>query len=296
MTFFTKNTQALAWGLIIILALIWGSSFILMKRGLEVFTAGQVGALRMAVAATVFFPITFTVWRKVPTTGWKFMAVSGIIGNLFPAFLFATAQTSLSSSLTGILNALTPLFTLLISIFFFNKNLLRNQVFGLLLGFIGTAGLSLLKSDGGVGEMNWYVWLVVLATLLYGISINVVKTYLGGVKSLYVSACALACTAPFSYAYLFSTDFVVRMQTHPQALTALGYLVILGTIGSAFALILFNKLVQISSAVQASMTTYLIPIVALVWGCLDQEPLTAYHFLGMLTIISGVYLVNQQGK
>jgi drug/metabolite transporter (DMT)-like permease len=286
-----QNTT-LSWVLIGVLSLIWGGSFILIKNGLTVFSAGQVGALRMVVATLIFSPLTITVYKQIPSDKWKYVAISGIVGNLLPSFLFAFAQTSLSSSITGILNALTPMFTLLIGIILFKSPLKIWQILGLLLGFAGACGLSLLKTDGSLGTINFYVFLVLLATLCYGISINVVRQYLGGIKPIYVAACSLTTTSPFALAYLFTTDLPNFAQ--PVASTAIYSIIILGVFGSAFALILFNKLVQISSAVQASLTTYLIPIVALFWGWFDGETVTVWHFAGMALIISGVYVVNRK--
>jgi drug/metabolite transporter (DMT)-like permease len=265
-----------------------------MKEALLVFTPYQVGALRMAIAALTFAPLTVFIFKKIPKDKWQYVAVSGLVGNLSPAFLFPLAQTSLSSSVTGILNALTPLFTLLVSIVFFGNLLKKRQIAGLLLGFAGACSLSLLKNDGSIGKIDYHVLYIVLATFCYGISINVVRQYLGGIKAIYVAACALTITVPFSFTYLLFSDFVYRVQTIPTAPTALLYLCILGVLGSALALILFNKLVQISSAIQASLTTYIIPIVALFWGWQAGEVLTIWHFLGMLLIISGVYVVNKQ--
>jgi drug/metabolite transporter (DMT)-like permease len=287
-----QNTT-LSWVLIAALSLIWGSSFILIKNSLLVFSAGQVGAIRMLIASLIFAPFTIFVFRKIPLDKWKYVAVSGIIGNLFPSFLFAFAQTSLSSSVTGILNALTPMFTLLIGILLFKTQLKITQIVGLLLGFAGACGLSLLKADGSLGAINFYVVFIIIATMCYGLSINVVRQFLGGIKPIYVAACALTCTSPFAIGYLLTTD-IQTVATHPQFKEAVFSITILGTLGSAFALILFNKLVQISSAVQASMTTYLIPIVALFWGWYGGEVVTIWHILGMILIISGVYVVNSK--
>ena len=265
----------------------------LIKNSLAVFSAGQVGALRMLIAALIFSPFTIFVFRKIPLDKWKYVAISGLVGNLMPSFLFAFAQTSLSSSVTGILNALTPMFTLLIGILLFKTPLKMTQILGLLLGFVGACGLSLLKSDGSIGNINFYVLLIIAATICYGLSINVVRQYLGGINPIYVAACALTTTAPFALAYLLTTD-TTQLVNHPDFIKSMTSIVILGTLGSAFALILFNKLVQISSAVQASMTTYLIPIIALFWGWHAGEIIGIWHFAGMALIISGVYVVNKK--
>jgi drug/metabolite transporter (DMT)-like permease len=283
----------MSWIIIVILSLIWGSSFMLIKNSLLVFSAGQVGALRMLIAALIFSPFTIFVFRKIPLDKWKYVAISGLVGNLIPSFLFAFAQTSLSSSVTGILNALTPMFTLIIGVLLFRTPLKVTQILGLCLGFVGACGLSLLKSDGNLGAVNLYVLLIMAATICYGLSINVVRQYLGGINPIYVAACALTTTAPFALAYLLTTDST-QLTKHPDFAKSMTSILILGTMGSALALIFFNKLVQISSAVQASMTTYLIPIVALCWGWYAGEVIGIWHFAGMALIISGIYVAHKR--
>ena len=278
----------------LILALIWGSSFIMMKQGLKVFSAGQVGALRIATAFVVFLPFALRDFDKIKPSKWKFLFLAGACGNLLPAFLFAAAQTQLNSSLVGILNGLTPIFAFLVGIIFFRQALRANQVFGVMLGFVGSVVIGFLRNDGNWGEINYFALLVVLATCLYGINVNLIRTFLADLPPLTISAGSLFAVGFFALAYLLSGDFLEIVRTHPQAPNALLYIALLGAAGSAFALVLFNRLVQTTSAVFASSVTYLIPVVAISWGVFDHEPFTLYHVIGVSLIIGGVYSLNKR--
>ncbi len=288
-----QKDEKLAWGLLLLLALIWGTSFILMKKGLTVFSPGQVGSYRIVVAFFIFLPWAIQNFREVPAHKWKYIMVAGVLGNLIPAFLFTNAQTRIESSVAGILNTLTPIFTFLISILFFGQPVRRWQVIGLVLGFSGAVGLSFVKTGGEIGSFNAYALLILLATVLYGISVNTIGKYLGGLKSLTISASAMLIVGPVALVYLLSTDFVQQVQATPESWGAFGYLTMLGVFSTALGLLLFNKLVKITSPVFASAVTYIIPVFALLWGFIDGEKLTFLHLFGMVFILAGVYAVNR---
>jgi len=144
-----KKEAVFAWGLLLVLAIIWGSSFILYKKGLVVFGPGQVGALRILSAALVLLPITIKHLSRVSAKQRLYLFISGMVGSFIPAFLFAIAQTKINSSLSGILNAMTPFFVLLVGLFFFNQRIQRQAVLGLLLGFAGTIVLVTAGSANG---------------------------------------------------------------------------------------------------------------------------------------------------
>lgn len=203
-----KKEQFESWSILIVLSLIWGSSFILIKKGLEVFTPMQVGTLRITFAFLVMLPFALKHFRNIPKEKWKFIAFTGLIGNLIPAILFAIAETKLESSLTGILNALAPLFTLIIAVKVYRYKIKTGQIIGLLIGFVGTIGLSFVSVGGGFGRMNIYIWLVVVATICYGISLNFIKAYLDGISSIMITSIAMLCIGPLSMIYLFTTDFL----------------------------------------------------------------------------------------
>lgn len=282
-----------AWLLVLLLSLIWGSSFILIKKSLLVFTAPQVGAGRVAIAFLVLSPLAFAHLRNIPRDKIATLFWAGMLGTFLPAMLFAWAQTSLASAVTGILNALTPIFTLIVGLLFFGLPFKKAQGLGLLMAFLGAISLSFFRADGSFGEFNEYALLVVLATLLYAINVNILGKNLKGIKSVLVSTYALTLVAPFAVGYLAVSDFSTRILTHEGGYEAFGYLSILGVFGTAIGLALFNKLVQITSPVFASVVTYLIPIMAIVWGLLDGEAVSWWQVLAMFFVIGGVFIVNK---
>ena len=288
-----KESKSLPVLILILLALIWGSSFILIKRGLDSFTAVQVGTIRVSFACLVMLPIAIKHLRTIYKYNWKKILTLGIVANLMPAILFAVAETGLSSSLAGILNSLSPIFTIIIGTMFFKVQMNKKQILGLIVGFAGSIGLSFIGSSGELGSFNFYALFVILATIFYGIAGNMVKEYFSKISSVALTSLAMFSIGPFGMAYLLTTDFTYKLQTLDGAWASLGYLFILGAVGTAFALVLFNKLIQITSAVFASTVTYLIPIAAVMWGLIDGEALFLMHFVGMALIILGVYIVNK---
>lgn len=289
----TKNEPLLAWILIAVLSLIWGSSFILIKRGLDAFTPEQVGVIRIGFSFLVLFPHAIKHSRKIPLKKFLIIFFSGLLGNLIPAVLFALAETRISSSLAGILNALTPMFTVLVSVLFFKSRIRLLQVFGVILAFAGCLSLSFVNNEGGLGEMNYFVWFVVIATLFYGINVNIIKHKLRDIGILTITSIALSTSGVIAIIYLLTTDFVHRLGNEPKALASLGFIAILGIIGTALAQFFMNKVIKISTPVFASSVTYLIPIVAVLWGILDGETLGFFHFAGMVITLAGVYIINK---
>ncbi|WP_339606854.1 DMT family transporter [uncultured Roseivirga sp.] len=292
-----KNTNVLAWTLLILLALIWGSSFILIKRGLAVFNAGEVGALRILAACMFLIPISIPKVRKLSFKHLKLLFIIGLVGSFIPAFLFAIGQTQLPSGVTGVLNALTPIFVLIMGVLFFKQEITKRKTFGLIIAFVGTAILLAAGSDGGLRGINFYALFIVLATICYGINLNVIKYYLADLKPLVITSVSLLFMGPLAGIYLLTfTDFSVTLATKEGAPEAFGYVSLLGVMGTAIALILFNKLVQITNPLFTSTVTYLIPIVALIWGFWDNEALGLGQVIGMLAIFAGVYVTNKKKK
>ncbi len=288
----TENKPGFQLFVLLSLSLIWGSSFILIKKGLMAFDPVQAGTIRIVVASSVLLPVALKNF-KIFKGDWKRIFALGIIAYLLPAILFSTAETNLSSSLAGILNSLTPIFTLIVGVAAFKTGINKGQIVGLMIGLLGSVGLSFIDSGGGLGKFNYYALFVIAATLCYGISGNMVKSYFMHINSLKLTALAMFAVGPFALVYLLSTDFIFLLKTDSTAWESLGYLFLLGTFGSAVALVMFNKLIQMTSAVFASTVTYLIPIVAVIWGIIDGENLYAMHFVGMAVIIFGVYIVNK---
>lgn len=291
-----KTLFPIKWVLLTILALVWGSSFILMKRGLTVFRPDQLAAIRMSVACFATLPF---IWRKlktIPTEKLKYISVVGIFGSGIPAFLFATAQTRINSSLAGMLNGLTPVFTMLVGSLFFHTKFTPRQIIGVFVGLIGASGLILLRSDGGLSADFGFAILIVIATLCYGISVNTIKTFLSNIDSITISGAGLLFVGIPYAIYLFNTDFVSRFDVYPKAWEAFGYIATLSLFGTALSGVLYFQLVKISSPLFASVVTYFIPIVALIWGIADGEKLNPFHLLAMLAILAGVTLVSSKAK
>ena len=288
-----KQRQSFPILVLIFLSLIWGSSFILIKKGLLAYSPLQVGTLRILFASIVLLPIAIKNMSSIIKIHWKKLFLLGLISNLIPAILFATAETEMSSSLAGMLNALTPVMTTIVGVLFYKSKISLPIALGLGLGFAGSFVLSFVGGSGELGNFNFYALFVILATLLYGISGNMVKEYVKTFNPVVLVSLATLLTAPISLVTLFSSNFTTRITSHPNALLSLLSIFILGSIGTAFALAIFNKLIKSTSAVFASSTTYLIPIVAIAWGILDGESLFPLHFVGMALIIIGIIILNK---
>jgi drug/metabolite transporter (DMT)-like permease len=290
-----KQKQYLPIILLIALALIWGSSFILMKNGLKVYSSAQVATMRMFFSFLFLLPLTIRYAFKIPLKYYGMITLVGLLGNGIPAILFATAQTKLNSSTAGVLNTLTPIFTLVVAAVFFKQTFSLQRIAGVVMGLLGAIALIMLRSNGSIDPNYTYGLYILLATICYAWSVNLIKEYLYKLPALGISSLALLVIGPvYGYYLFYHTDFILRVQLETGSLDALFYVVLLAMFGTALSLILFNKLVQISNIVYASSVTYLIPIVALFWGIVDGEQLNIIHFIGMSMILSGVYLANRK--
>ena len=287
-----NSEKLINYGLMMLLAFIWGSSFILMKRGVEVYSFIEVAILRMVIAWLFMVPF---VWRKIITTPkklWAPLIIVALFGNGIPAFLFTKAQTVLDSSYIGILNALVPLFTFIIAIFIFKTKWKIVNLIGIIIGLLGAVWL--IIGNGINFENSNYAWLIIIATLCYAISLNTIKNYLQDMKSLEISGLAFMLIGPLCFVGLFYTDFFDTLLINPKAWSALGYTTILAVFGTAIALIIFNQLVKRTNAIFSSSVTYLIPIVAIGWGIIDGESISNTHLIGIAIIFTGIYLVNKK--
>jgi drug/metabolite transporter (DMT)-like permease len=289
----TTKHPAIAWVLFVILSVIWGSSFILIKKGLIYLGPEEVAALRIASASLVLAPFALSRIKQINKKNVTTLILVGFMGSLLPAFFFALAQTKLTSALTGIMNALTPFFTIIISVLFFSEKPDKRVYFGVMLGFLGTLFLISTRENGQF-TFNYYAFFVVAATVLYGINANLIKHYLSLLKSLSIASLSLIMVGPFAIVYLlFLTPFLDHIH-EPEVLIASGYIVILGVFGTALALVLFNKIVQLTNAVFSTSVTYLIPIISVFWGFIDGEKLSLLQLISMLTIMVGIFISNSK--
>lgn len=292
-----QKTPILAWALLIILALIWGSSFILIKRGLVGLEAQEVGSLRIVAAALFLLPSALIRFKTINRKHIPFYISVGLLGSLVPSFLFATAQTQLASAITGVLNGLVPIFTILIGIFILKQKQEPKVFIGVFVGFIGTALLILAGEGGSLSGFNAYALLVVLATICYASNLNLIKQKLNEVNAITVTSVSMLFVLPIATIHLFGfTDFWPKLMNVEGVGMSTFYICLLGVLGTAIALIIFNKILQMTNALFASSVTYIIPIVAVVWGVIDGENLYLLHYLGMIAVGVGVYIANRNRK
>lgn len=281
--------------ILLFLAFIWGSSFILMKRGLEVYTASQVAALRLFFTFLVLLPFAIPRIRLLKGNILFFIAVAGFIGSGIPAFLFTFAQQYVNSSMAGILNALTPLFTLIVAVSLFRTKVSLLNVTGIILGLIGAGALIIKDFSVFLDRNNIYGLSIVLATFLYGYNTNHVKHRLNQSDGITITALSFFLVGPFAGVYLLFSGISEPFQS-PGGLPALGYIAILAVVGTALAMIIWNNLIKKLTAIYASSVTYIIPVFAVMWGILDGECFTLRELLAIALIFAGIYLVNKKEK
>ncbi|MFZ1689281.1 MAG: DMT family transporter [Flavobacteriales bacterium] len=285
------------WALLVILALIWGSSFILMKRGLfhdgrPVLDPWQMASARLAIAWLALSPLLLR-HAALLREHWLPLLGTGVLGNGIPAFLFAAGQTRIDSSLSGMLNSLTPLFTLLVGAVFFGNRLRLIHLVGILLGLIGAAGLILLKTDNGLPAWSWFAVLPILGTVCYGFSGNIVKRHLHALPAAATACLALSFVGPIGVAGTWAADLPTTLETDPQGWGSLGFVALLAVLSSALSLVLWNALLKLTTAVWASSVTYLMPVVAIGWGIMDGESLSGGQTAMIAVVLSAVWLVNR---
>ena len=279
------------WMLFLLLALVWGSSFILMKYGLESFSYAQIGLLRISMAFWFTLLIGFRKLSNLRLKDYLPLIAVGLFGNAIPYLLFPLAVTQLPSGLVGILNSLVPLFTLIIGVIWFRSKAGLPSVIGIILGFSGAFWLLLPGLEMGGTHLEYSIY-PILATICYAISINVISTRLQHLDSTSITLLSLMFVGGPATLVVFFGDFLHIMSTDPMAWRNLGYVAILGVVGTSVAVILFNRLIKSAGSLFSASVTYLIPVVALIWGVIDGEALGARHVIGMSAIILGVYIIN----
>lgn len=283
------EAKQLKWVYLTVLALVWGSSFILIKKGLVGLTPLQLGSLRILFAALFLVLIGFKSISKIPSFKWKYIAVTSLFGTFIPAYLFAIAQTEIDSSVSSILNSLTPLNTLILGTVFFGLHFKRTQIIGIVIGLAGSALLILNGAMHHPEQNYWYAILVLIASICYALNVNLIKKYLHDLSPLSITTGNFIVLSVPALAVLFASGFFDVVQ-QGQVQQSVLYIIVLGVVGTGIANILFFKLIQMSSPVFATSVTYLIPVVAFCWGLLDQEMLTPVQFLGAFIVLIGVYL------
>ncbi len=283
----------LNWILFITLALIWGSSFILMKEGLVALTAVQVASLRMISAAIVLLPLFIQAFKNIPRKKLGIVFLSGTLGSLLPAYLFCIAEQSVDSALAGTLNSLTPIFVIISGALFFYTKTNFEKITGIAIAFSGTVLLFFSQPSYNANGNLSGVLMIVLATMMYGLNVNLVQRHLGNIASVKVVSVALVLNAIPAVFVLFFSGYFQQMHSGKVFLLSTGFSLLLGVVGTALASILFYTLIKRAGAVFSSMVTYLIPIVANIWGLLYGEKIGWMQGLSLLIILTGVYIASR---
>jgi drug/metabolite transporter (DMT)-like permease len=285
-----KNSN---WLIFILLSVIWGSSFILMKKGAESLTGWQIGAVRMFSAGLVMLPFAVFHISKIPLRKLPFVLLSGLLGNFFPAFLFALAIEKIDSSMEGILNSLKPLFVIVIGILFFKDKVQGRKIAGVMVGLVGLLVLSLSQSSGGNNNIGSSL-LILLATFFYGLNVNVLTHYLKEVPPVRIATVSLALICIPSGIIVWQQNVFAIAMYDSSATLSIAAAVLLGVVGSGIATGLFYVLVKNAGGLFASLVTYAVPVVSIAWGYLDNEEITVIQLGCLALILGGVYLANKR--
>lgn len=293
-----SNSQIVNWGIFVALCLIWGSSFVLMKLGLygfdgqPILSAYQVAAIRMLSSGLVLLPFAFRAYKRVQSASIRwYILLSGLLGSFFPAFLFCIAETHIASSLAGAINAMTPLFVLLVATVVYGSKIPLMKWLGILMGLTGCV-LLFLRQPGDSNQQIFYALFAVLATALYGFNVNMVKHKLLHVSSVDIATLAFAFLTIPSFIVLLATGYFSYPLQQSSFVLATMASAVLGIFGTAIASILFYVLVKRAGIVFPSLVTYGIPFVAIGWGVFYGEKVVWMQVLALLIILGGVYLAN----
>lgn len=287
------SNQQRKWLYLTVLSIVWGSSFILMKKALVSLSPIQVAALRSLIAAVFVIGIGFKNLQKIEKRHWKYLFFSALVGTFFPAFLFAFAIKGIDSSIASILNSLTPFNTFIIGALVFGFAFKKKQFFGIIIGLAGTLILILKGANLNPDQNYWYALLPIIASIGYAFNVNIIKKYLHDLNGLTITTAHFLIIILPVLIILGSTGFFTEFELNTETKPALLYIFILAIAGTAIAKVIFNNMVHISSPIFASSVTYLIPIVAVMWGIIDGEKLSFIQLLAGGIILFGVWMVNK---
>ncbi len=292
---FDLSKKRWQWAAMLFMAFVWGASFILMKRGLDALSYIQVAAFRIFFSFLILLPLSIKNIKLINRQNFLPLLGCGLLGNFFPAFLFTLSETHITSFLAGILNGLTPFFTVIAGVLLFKHRPNIYQTVGVVVGFIGAAVLITNGTFSSLGGINGYALLVVLATMMYGVNSNIIRFKLAGLNGVQITSLLFFLIGSPAGIILLFTDLSVAVH-HPDFFSSLLATMVLATFGSVITLFVFNNLIHRTSAIFASSVTYIIPFFALLWGILDGESVGALHIVSLIVILVGVYLSSLRRK
>ena len=284
------------WFYLAALSFIWGSSFILIKKGLVGLTAIELGSIRIIISALALIPFTFNRLKEITFKQWKWIIISAFVGSFFPAFLFAFAEQEIDSSVASILNSIVPLNTIIIGLVLFGIKSTKRQIIGVLLGFFGAYQLIISGMNLNPDQNYFYSGLVIICSFLYAFNVNIIKKYLQELSAVAIATGHFIVILIPSIIVLLISDFNFEKLQSTETQTSLFYVVLLAIFGTTLAKILFNKLINISSAVFASSVTYSMLIVSIFWGILDGENFSFNQLFATVIIVLGILLTNNKSR
>ena len=284
------------WLYLISLSIIWGSSFILIKKALIGLSPTQLGSLRIIFSSIIIFAFAWHTLKIITKNEWKWIIISAFLGSFFPAFLFAFAETEIDSSIASVLNSLVPLNTVIIGAIVFKIASSKKQIIGVIIGFIGTYLLIEKGIELNPDQNYLYSGLVILCSFLYGFNVNIIKKYLNEVPPVAIAAGHFSVIFIPAIIIFLLSDFKSEQIYDADTIKSIGYVLVLSAFGTALAKVLFNKLVQMSTAVFASSVTYSLLIVSLFWGILDGELFSFNQFMATILIVLGVLLSSRNPR
>lgn len=285
------------WLYLFLLSVIWGSSYILIKRGLIGLTPIQLGSVRIVFSTFFLVIMGYKSLKGLTKNEWKWLAITGFLGTFFPSFFFAFAQQYIDSAVAAIMNSLTPIFTLLVGVAFFATKILTRQYAGVLLGFIGSVGLIWGGSQINANQPMGYVLLILCASMCYAVNIYFLKHKLANVSPMAMTLGNFIAILPPAVVLLLFSDFfsIIKLQNE-EVIKSLGFIALLAFFGTAIAKVMFNRFVKMASAVFVSSVTYTLPVVALFWGTLDGERIGNLQLVSTAIILIGVSLAHRPKK
>jgi drug/metabolite transporter (DMT)-like permease len=287
---------------LIVLSLIWGSSFILIKKALGgengdlVLQPLQLGAVRTMISGIILIAIGWKSFAATDKKDWPWLAVSGLLGTFFPAFLFAYAQTEIDSAISAILNSTVPLISLIMGAVIFGISFSRNQFIGVIVGLAGAIGLVIAGMENNPDQNYLFAGLILIACVCYASNVNIIKKYLQNIKPLAIATGNFIFIVPLAIIVFFSSDGHSIEFTDSRVQESFLYIIVLCLFGTVAAKIMFNKLVQMTSPVFATSVTYLMPVIGLTWGVLDGESFNLWQGIATGVIILAVVLVTREKK
>ena len=284
------------WVYLLLLSLIWGTSFILIKKGLIGLTQIQLGSLRIVMTSIILFSVGMPALKEIKRPQWTWIGLSALFGTFFPAFLFAFAQKHIESAVASILNSFTPLATAILGYTVFRIYTTKRQILGVLIGLVGSIMLILAGTKINPQQNHWYGILVLIASVGYALNVNIIKKYLKDLSPMAIATGNFVLIVLPALLILIATGYFSQVWTMPKVQVSTGYIAILALFGTALAKILFNKMIQISSPVFASSVTYTMPVVAVMWGVFDGERFGWHQVLSAGIVLLGVYLAHQSKK